>query len=82
MVQYKIDILNLITNGQVRSDCADITFINSGTSTIILNNALSLPSGQSISITANNDEIDRTIYTYTFQGAGTNSLVVFRKIYL
>lgn len=82
MQQYKIDILNLNSNGAVRSDCADITFINSGTSTIVINNALQLTSGNSITISANKDEIDRTIYNYFFTGAGSNILVVFRKIYI
>lgn len=82
MTPYKIDVLNYASNGSVRSDCADITFINSGTSTVVLNNALRIPSGQSITITANKDEIDRTIYNFFFDGAGSNVLVVFRKIYI
>lgn len=82
MIQYKIDTLNLTSDGSVKSDCADITFFNSGTTTIVLNNSLSIAPGTSISITANKDEIDRTIYTYYFTGVGTNILIVFRKIYI
>jgi hypothetical protein len=82
MIQYKIDTLNLTSDGSVKSDCADITFFNSGTSTIVLNNSLSIASGTSISITANKDEIDRTTYNYYFTGGGTNILIVFRKIYI
>jgi hypothetical protein len=82
MIQYKIDTLNLLSDGSVKSDCADITFYNSGTTTVVLNNSLSIASGTSISITANVGEIDRTIYNYYFTGAGTNNLIVFRKIYI
>ena len=82
MIQYKIDTLNLTSDGSVKSDCADITFFNSGTSTIILNNSLSIAPGTSLSITANVNEIDRTTYNYYFTGAGTNILIVFRKIYI
>lgn len=82
MTNYKIDVLNYFENGQVRSDCSDITFYNTGTTVITLNNALPLQPGQSITFNANNNEIDRTIYTYSFSGAGTNSIIIFRKIYI
>jgi hypothetical protein len=82
MQQYKIDILNLNRNGAVRSDCADITFVNSGTATITINNALQITTGNSLTISANNNEIDRTIYNYFFTGGGSQVLVVFRKIYI
>ena len=82
MTNYKIDVLNYFSNGQVRSDCSDITFYNVGTTTVTLNSALPLAPGQSITFNANAGEIDRTIYTYSFSGAGTNSLVIFRKIYI
>lgn len=82
MQNYKIDALNYTTNGQVRSDCADIIFINTGLSDVIINQALPLAPGQSFTFSANNDEIDRTIYTYTFSGAGVNSVTIFRKVYI
>lgn len=82
MTEYKIDTLNLTSDGSVKSDCADITFYNSGTTTIVLNNSLNIAPGTSITITANKDEIDRTIYNYYFTGVGTNILIVFRKIYI
>lgn len=82
MTEYKIDTLNLTQDGSVKSDCADITFYNSGTTTIVLNNSLNIAPGTSITITANKDEIDRTIYNYYFTGVGTNILIVFRKIYI
>jgi hypothetical protein len=82
MQNYKVDCLNYNNNGQVRSDCADIIFINTGTSSVIINAALILAPGQSFTFAANAEEIDRTIYTYSFSGAGTNSITVFRKVYI
>lgn len=82
IINYKIDVLNYVANGSVKSDCSDITFVNSGTTTVTLNNALPLTAGQSISFNANNNELDRTIYNFFFSGAGNNSLTVFRKVYI
>lgn len=83
MQQYKIDVLNLVDPvGSVRSDCADITFFNAGTSNIVLNNALTINPGTSITLAANANEIDRTIYNYYFSTAGQNRLIVFRKVYI
>ena len=83
MVQnYKVDTLTLVQNQAVRSDCADITFFNQGTAPVLLNSAITLPQGSSIVFSANNGEIDRTLYNISFSGAGTQRLVVFRKIYI
>jgi hypothetical protein len=82
MTNYKIDVLNYFQDNQVRSDCSDITFYNIGTTVITLNAALPLQPGQSITFNANNNEIDRTIYSFKFSGAGTNSIIIFRKIYI
>lgn len=83
MQNYKIDVLNLVDPvGSVRSDCADITFFNNGTSNVTLNSALVINPGSSITLSANGGEIDRTVYTYFFSGAGQNKLIVFRKVYV
>jgi hypothetical protein len=66
MQDYKIDVLTLNKQQDVRSDCADITFYNTGTSIITLNNAVPIPAGSSISFSANRGEIDRTIYKINF----------------
>ena len=81
-IQYKIDFLSLTSNQAVRSDCADITFFNNGTSTVILNSALRIPPNGNISFTANAGELDTTIYNISFTGAGNNLVTVFRKIYV
>jgi hypothetical protein len=83
MQQYKIDVLNLYEpNGSVRSDCADITFFNAGTATVLLNGALTINPGSSLTLSANAGEIDRTIYTYFFSSAGTRKFIIFRKVYI
>jgi len=82
MQNYKIDILSYHDNNSVRSDCADITFQNTGTTDIVINNGFTLPANTILSITANENEIDRTIYSFYFQGAGLNNLIVLRKVYI
>lgn len=82
--KYKIDILTYTTDGQVKSDCADITFYNNGGTNIILNNSILISPGNSLTLSANFNEIDITIYQYYFipNPPRTNKLVVFRKIYV
>lgn len=83
MQNYKIDILSYTKNGSVKSDCADIAFQNVGLIDVILNNGYTLSSGSVLSLSANENEIDRTIYTFSFQNAtGTGSLIVIRKVYI
>jgi hypothetical protein len=82
--KYKIDFLTFTTDGQVKSDCADITFYNNGATNIILNNSVLITPGNSLSLAANFNEIDLTLYQFYFIPSGTrvNKLVVFRKIYV
>jgi hypothetical protein len=84
MQKYKIDFLTFTTDSQVKSDCADITFYNNGGTNIILNNSVLITPGNSLSLTANFNEIDLTIYQFYFipNGVRVNKLVVFRKIYV
>lgn len=81
MQNYKIDSLNYTTDQAVRSDCSDITFYCTGNVNVIINNAVTLTPGQSISFNANAGEIDRTIYNFKFNTGGKPSIVIFRKIY-
>lgn len=84
MQSYKIDILNYSADGQVRSDCADITFFNAGAIPVVINEAVTIPIGQSLSISANSGEIDRTIYTFKFIPTLPipGKIVIFRKVYI
>jgi len=83
MQQYKNDILTYTQNNSVRSDCADITFYNSGQDTVIINSAVVIFANGSFTLNANAGEIDRTLYNFKFVGASTNKqLTVIRKIYI
>jgi len=78
--KYKISFLQYTATGSVMSNCADITFFNNGANNVTLNSAIILYTGQSISFSANSDEIDTTTYYFSFQDTGKdNNLVVFRK---
>ena len=74
--QYKIDILTLTAqNSSVRSDCGDISFYNYGTNKVQINDAITLLPNQSISFSANYNEIDRF-------GNNISRLIVIRKIFI
>ena len=84
MQNYKIDILTYFSDGSVRSDCADIAFQNVGTTDVLLNNGFTLPAGSFLSFTANDNELDNTIYNFSFINGviGSNQLTVIRKVYI
>lgn len=79
MRQYKVDFLTIVQDGGVKSDCGDITFINRGNA-ITINDTLTLQQNASISFSANENEIDKTIYNVRFLGA-FKRLIVLRKIF-
>ncbi len=82
--QYKNDFLNYYTDTAVKSECADITFINQGSTNVTINSALLLRPGNSITLSANAQEIDLTIYNIQFTSVPglSNQLIVIRKIYI
>jgi len=83
MQQYKNDILTYVQNNSVRSDCADITFYNSGQDNVIINSAVVIFPNGSFTLNANAGEIDRTIYNFKFLDvANLKQLTVIRKIYV
>lgn len=65
----------------ISSDCNDILFLNQGTNTVVINNLLSISPNQAWSPGGNVNEIDRTRYSITFNGAGTSKCIVIRKTY-
>jgi hypothetical protein len=81
MQKYKIDTLNYRNSYQVKSDCNDITFYNSGNVNITLNSSLILNPGASISFSGNEREIDTTIYSWTMPAGLGGSITIFRKIF-
>lgn len=83
MNKYKVDFLSYVQDNYVKSDCGDITFVNNGTNTVIINNSLRLTANNSLSLSANAGELDTTIYFFKFLGSGSgNLLTVLRKIYI
>lgn len=86
--EYTVDSIPVNTNGQsVDANCADIMFINYGTTTLLVNHSIKIPPpatpGQfnAIQISGNIGEIDRTKYTCYFTGAGTNDALIIRRNY-
>lgn len=84
MKRYKVDFLTFTSNNFVKSDCGDITFINGGTTTVTINDSLKLFAGSSLSLSANENEIDQTTYSFKFSGlsGSGNLLTVLRKIFI
>lgn len=82
--KYKYDFLNYYDNTAVKSNCGDISFINQGATNITVNGALLLRPGSSITLTANGEELDLTIYNIVFASVAglQNSCVVIRKIFI
>lgn len=65
----------------IASNCAEITFINNGTSNLVLNNTLELKPTQSLTITAQQFEVDTTVYQIQFDAVTGNKCTIIRKIY-
>lgn len=65
---------------EIRSDCNSLTVINIGTATAVIDGLELAPNGQYIS-PGNENEINRTKYRLSFTGAGTQKVIVIRKIY-
>jgi hypothetical protein len=79
--RYYNDISIYQIGQYILSDCADITFLNTGTSNVNVNGIILLPN-QSLVFSANQDEIDTTKYSMFFVGAGAQSCTVIRKYYV
>lgn len=88
--EYTVDSIPVNTNGQsVDANCADIMFVNYGTTDLIVNHSIRIPApavGQfnAMQISGNVGEIDRTKYTCFFRGAaapGGNDALIIRRNY-
>jgi len=80
--KFYIETKVFYTSTNIESDCNDITFINQGTTNFTIMDVLILPN-QSLRITGNNNEIDTTQYTLTFDTLiNTGNLcTVIRKLF-
>ncbi len=85
--KYTIESLPLDTNGgTIEVECADVTIINYGTSTLQINGIRIPPPatpGQwnAFFIAGNTGEIDTTKYSYQFTGGGTNDAIFVKRNY-
>lgn len=82
-IKYNITFQQYTQNqNSVISNCAEITFINNGTSNLLLNNTLELKPTQSLTITAEQYEMDTTIYQVTFDAFTGNKCTIIKKNYM
>jgi hypothetical protein len=65
---------------EVVSNCNQLTVLNTGTATAVLNGVNIAPGDQYIS-PGNENELNLTRYRLAFTGVGTNEVLVIRKIY-
>lgn len=79
LIDARTDMLLVVDNKQVESNCISIGFRNQGTTNVIINDSLVLvPGDKTFSINQDEGYIDRTLYNIKFDGAGTKSLLVVR----
>lgn len=81
--KYYVETKVFYTTANIGSDCNDITFINGGTTNLIIADIPLLPN-QSLRISGNRGEIDTTQYQLTFAtpiNTG-NLLICLRKLYI
>ena len=65
---------------EIRSECNSITIINTGTATAILEGLQIAPNAHYYA-PGNESEINMTRYRLSFTGAGTEQVLVIRKIF-
>ena len=80
MTQYTPVFIAYNTPQSIPTDCNSIIFINSGTTTAIIENVTLAPS-QSFVIDGNENEFTSVTLQINFTGAGQNNLIVVKKIY-
>ena len=64
---------------EVVSNCNQLTVINTGTASAVLNGVVITPGSQYVSV-GNENELNLTRYRLAFTGVGTNEVLVIRKI--
>jgi hypothetical protein len=79
MAKYYEDFKLLNTPQEVISNCNTLTVLNTGTATAVLNGVDIIPGAQYV-ILGNENEYNETRYRLSFTGAGTEQVVVIRKI--
>jgi hypothetical protein len=81
--KFYIETKDYYTTANIGSDCNDITFINKGTTNLVVANVPLFPN-QSLRIQGNRGEIDTTQYQANFATSidTGNLLIVIRKLYI
>jgi hypothetical protein len=81
--RYYVETKVYYTTANIGSECNDITFINGGTTNLVIADVPLLPN-QSLRISGNRGELDTTQYQLSFTtpiNTG-NLLIVIRKLYI
>jgi len=78
--KYRIEIQQYQQNYNVISQCNNITFINTGSINVQINQFTLVPNS-SLAIGGNENEIDTTVYNVSFQGATNGNLIIIKKIF-
>jgi hypothetical protein len=74
----KFELVN--TPQEIISDCNSLTIVNTGTATAVVNGLDIAPTAQYYA-PGNESEFNSTRYRLSFTGAGTEKVLVIRKIY-
>ena len=80
--KYTVQLNAYETNQQLKSMCNSIQFYNAGTSSVTINNQLTLIGGQSFTIEGNENEICITDFILTFDNTAINNCLVTKKTYV
>jgi hypothetical protein len=82
-LNFSIETQSYNANGNIKSDCNAITFINYGANAVTIENNIVLQQGQSFAIEGNQGEITNKVFQINFAGsAAGNNLAVIRKVYV
>jgi len=74
----KFELIN--TPGEILADCNSLTVVNTGGATAVLNGLEIAPAAQYYA-PGNESEFNSTRYRLSFTGAGTEQVLLIRKIY-
>lgn len=80
-VRYVTETKVYSANAQTDSNCNSIIFINTGQSSVSVDNLVLTP-GQQLAIAGNFNEVNVKIYQITFLGTTSPALTVIYKRYL
>jgi hypothetical protein len=81
MKNYNVLFETYVNDGDIRSDCNEISFINKGSDSLLLN-GFTLDPGQSLAISGNANEQDTSVYKVSFLTYSNPRLDVIKKGYL